>query len=130
MAAGRAPIRKKPNAGYGFGCYLGACRWKGKIYTVRKIDLLTAWRRIAAMALVLTVQALGRGATEVNPVMAWLFEQNLLLASTFKLGIGLVVATTIWRLRRYRHVLELALVLTGVFVLVLGYHIAGRFHVA
>lgn len=82
-----------------------------------------------AIDLVLTVQALGRGATEANPVMAWLFEQDLLLASAFKLGIGLFVALTIWRLRRYRRVLELGLVLTGVFVLVFGYHLVGRLFV-
>ena len=79
-----------------------------------------------AMDLVLTVQALGRGATEANPVMAWLFDQDLLLAATFKLLIGLAVTATIWRLRRYRRLLELALVLAAVFAVVLGYHLAGR----
>ena len=78
-----------------------------------------------AMDLALTVQALGRGATETNPIMAWLFDQDMLMASTFKLGLGLAVALTIWRLRKYRRVLELSLVLTGVFTLVLGYHLVG-----
>jgi hypothetical protein len=79
-----------------------------------------------AMDLILTLQALRLGATEANPVMAWLFDQDLLLASSFKLGLGTAVAITIWRLRRYRRVLELSLVLAGVFVLVVGYHLAGQ----
>ena len=78
-----------------------------------------------AMDLALTVQALSRGATEVNPFMAWLFDLDLLVASTFKLGLGLAVALTLWRLRRYRRILELSLVLAGAFVLVLAYHFAG-----
>jgi len=78
-----------------------------------------------ALDLALTVQALKRGATEANPVMAWLLEQDMLMASTLKLGLGLAVALTVWQLRKYRRMLELSLVLVGFFGLVLGYHLAG-----
>ena len=78
-----------------------------------------------ALDLVLTVQALDRGATEANPIMAWLFGQGLPIATAFKLGVGLVVTLAIWRLRKYRRMLELSLVLTGVFTLVFAYHLAG-----
>lgn len=78
-----------------------------------------------ALDLVLTVQALDRGAIEANPIMAWLFDQGLPTASAFKLGLGTLVALAIWKLREYRRILELSLVIAGVFTLVFGYHVIG-----
>ena len=72
------------------------------------------------------MQALDRGAAEANPIMAWLFDQGMLMASVFKLGVGVTVALAIWRLRVYRRILELSLLLAAVFTLVLAYHVAGR----
>ncbi len=100
---------------------------------------LTAYRRepgaIAAVLglilalnaadLILTVRALGRGTGEANPLMAWLFDQHTVLAAIFKLAVGLAVTAVIWRLRRYRRVLELSIVLTALFGLVLSYHLVG-----
>ncbi len=107
--------------------------------TSRYQSALTAYRRepgaIAAVLglilalnaadLILTVRALGRGTGEANPLMAWLFEQHMGLAATFKLAVGLAVTAAIWRLRRYRRVLELSIVLTALFGLVLSYHLVG-----
>ena len=56
--------------------------------------------------LVLTIRALGRGATEANPVMAALFELGPVTAGAFKVLVGLTFALIVWRLRRYRRVLE------------------------
>ena len=78
-----------------------------------------------ATDLVLTVRALGRGTGEANPLMAWLFEQHMGLAATFKLAVGLAVTAAIWRLRRYRRVLELSIVLAALFGLVHSYHMIG-----
>ncbi len=57
--------------------------------------------------------------------MAWAFDQGMLFASSFKLGIGLFIVLSIWHLRRYRLILELSLVLTGLFSLVFAYHLVG-----
>ncbi len=107
--------------------------------TSRYQSALTAYRRepgaIAAILglilvlnaadLILTVRALGRGAGEVNPLMAWLFDQHVGLAAIFKLAIGIAVTVVIWRLRRYRRVLELSIVLAALLGLVLSYHMVG-----
>ena len=107
--------------------------------TSRYQSALTAYRRqpgaIAAVLglilalnaadLILTVRALGRGTGEANPLMAWLFDQHAVLAAIFKLAVGLAVTAVIWRLRRYRRVLELSIVLTALFGLVLSYHLVG-----
>ncbi len=74
---------------------------------------------------ILTVRARGRGTGEANPLMAWLFEQHMGLAATFKLAVGLAVTAVIWRLRRYRRMLELSIVLAALFGLVLSYHMIG-----
>ena len=78
-----------------------------------------------AADLALTGQALERGATEANPIMAWMFDQGMMAASTFKLAVGFGIALVIWRLRKYRRVLELSLTLAGIFTLVLAYHLVG-----
>lgn len=107
--------------------------------TSRYQSALTAYRRqrraiavilglilvLNATDLILTVRALGRGTGEANPLMAWLFEQHVGLAAIFKLAIGIAVTVVIWRLRRYRRVLELSIVLAALFGLVLSYHMAG-----
>ncbi len=107
--------------------------------TSRYQSALTAYRRepgaIAAVLglilalnaadLILTVRALGRGTGEANPLMAWLFDQHTVLAAIFKLAVGLAVTAVIWRLRRYRRVLELSIVLPALFGLVLSYHLVG-----
>lgn len=107
--------------------------------TSRYQSALTAYRRqrgaiavilglilvLNATDLILTVRALGRGTGEANPLMAWLFEQHIGLAAIFKLAIGIAVTVVIWRLRRYRRVLELSIVLAALFGLVLSYHMVG-----
>ncbi len=72
--------------------------------------------------LLLTVRALSMGAVEVNPVMAWLFETDPVLAATFKLAVGFGIALAVWAARRYRRILETSLVLVAIMTLVLVYH--------
>lgn len=59
--------------------------------------------------LLLTAQALEMGASELNPIMALLFDADLVLAGLFKVVVGGVVVLGIWALRRYRRALELSL---------------------
>ncbi len=66
--------------------------------------------------MVLTLRALELGAVEVNPIMAALINADPLIASIFKVTIGIVVVAAMWAMRRYRRVLEASLLLLGGFV--------------
>lgn len=72
--------------------------------------------------LLLTVQALSLGATEANPIMAYLFALDPTLAALFKVVVGAGIALAIWSARRYRRILETSLFMVGVMTAVLLYH--------
>jgi hypothetical protein len=72
--------------------------------------------------LLLTVQALSMGAVEANPVMAWLFATDPVLAALFKLAVGFGMAAAVWAARRYRRILEMSFVMVAVMTVVLVYH--------
>ncbi len=74
--------------------------------------------------LLLTIRALGRGASEINPIMAALFDSSPALASAVKLLVGAGVVLVIWRMRRYRRILEVSLVALAGFGAVLAYQVA------
>lgn len=71
----------------------------------------------------LTVRALERGASEANPVMAALFEASPALAGSIKLLLGLAVVLVIWRMRRYRRILQISLLALAGFSAVLAYQL-------
>lgn len=71
----------------------------------------------------LTIRALDRGAIEVNPVMAALFDVDPAVAGAVKLLLGLGVVLVIWQMRRYRRILEVSLVALGGFSLLLAYQL-------
>jgi hypothetical protein len=73
--------------------------------------------------LLLTLRALDRAATEANPLLAVLFDYNPAVAGAFKLLAGLGVVLVIWRMRRYRRILELSLVALALFGVVLAYQL-------
>jgi hypothetical protein len=80
---------------------------------------------LSALDLVLTQIALGRGAAELNPVMASLLGAGIMPAVLLKAAVTVFVIGVIWSLRRYRRILELSLfLLTGLALLTL-YHLAG-----
>ncbi|MDH3259579.1 MAG: DUF5658 family protein [Acidimicrobiia bacterium] len=72
--------------------------------------------------LLLTVQALSQGAIEVNPIMAWFFAVDPVMAAVFKLVVGSGVALAVWLARRYRRMLETSLALVAVMTIVLAVH--------
>ena len=72
----------------------------------------------------LTVRALDRGAVEVNPLMAALFDFDPAVAGGVKLLLGTTVVLVIWQMRRYRRILELSLVSLAGFTVVLVYQLA------
>ncbi len=76
------------------------------------------------MDLLLTLRALEQGAREANPLMAALFDISPAVAGATKLLIGLGVVLVIWRMRRYRRILEVSLVALAGFSAILAYQLA------
>ena len=71
----------------------------------------------------LTLRALDRGASEVNPVMAVLFDVGPAAAGSVKLLLGFGVVLVMWQMRRYRRILAVSLVALGGFSAVLVYQL-------
>ncbi|NNC92374.1 MAG: hypothetical protein HKN80_07745 [Acidimicrobiia bacterium] len=71
-----------------------------------------------------TVRALDRGAIEVNPLMATLFDIDPALAGAVKVLLGIGVVLVIWQMRRYRRMLEVSLLAVAGFSLVFAYQLA------
>lgn len=74
---------------------------------------------------VLTARALAVGSREINPVMRALFAADPLLAGVFKIATGLAVTLVIWRLRRFRLILQLGLFVFFLYVALIAYHLYG-----
>jgi hypothetical protein len=73
----------------------------------------------------LTAFAIQQGASEGNPVMAALFGVDALAAGLFKVALMLAMTFVIWRSRRYRRVLELAVIATMMYTALIAYHLFG-----
>jgi hypothetical protein len=80
---------------------------------------------LSALDMALTVNALERGAVELNPVMAALLGGGTIPAVAFKLTLTLAVAAAMWILRGYRQVLELSLLVLAGLGLLIVYHVIG-----
>jgi hypothetical protein len=72
-----------------------------------------------------TLIGLERGAVEVNPVMTSFLGLGPSSAAIFKVAIMLAVSLTIWAGRRYRRILEFAVLATGIYAALIVYHIVG-----
>ena len=72
----------------------------------------------------LTVRVLESGGTELNPLMARLFEIGPVVAATAKLGLVGAAALVLLTLSRYRRALEASLVLLISFTALMFYHAA------
>ncbi len=70
-----------------------------------------------------TLLALDRGAVEVNPVMTFFFNIDSLSAVLFKITLVLAISLAVWWGRRYRRILEFAVLSTAVYAALIGYHI-------
>lgn len=73
----------------------------------------------------MTASILDAGGAEANPVMRQLYGAGVWQAVAFKVAIGAAMTATIWSLRRYRRIVEIALVILAVFGAVVLYEIAG-----
>jgi len=76
---------------------------------------------IADMAF--TFRALGRGFQEVNPVMAGLLGAGHGFAAFVKIGVSVVLAAAGWRFRRFRRVIEAALLVVILTMVVALYYV-------
>jgi len=72
-----------------------------------------------------TLLALDRGAVEANPVMTSLFSMGTVSAGLFKIAVVLAISLTVWWGRKYRRILEFAVLSTALYVALVGYHIVG-----
>ena len=72
-----------------------------------------------------TVLGLERGAIEANPLMSFLFGVDSYAAGLFKVAIMLTVSLVVWRARKYRHMLEFAVVVTTAYAVLIVYHLIG-----
>jgi hypothetical protein len=76
---------------------------------------------LSAVDLVLTHRLLALGATEANPLMAAALDAGVVPAAILKAAVTLPVAGAVWWLRRYRRVLELSMVVTGLLAALVVY---------
>jgi hypothetical protein len=84
--------------------------------------LLTA-NLLSILDLVFTLRALQNGAQEGNPLMKALLDWNPAVAGCVKVGIILGLSLLIWRLRRYRMILQVALFALVMYGGIIAYHI-------
>jgi hypothetical protein len=72
----------------------------------------------------LTYRVLQAGGSELNPIMARLFEISPIVAASTKLGTVGVAVLVLLTLRRYRRTLEASLILLVAFTALMFYHAA------
>lgn len=72
-----------------------------------------------------TFRALDRGLRELNPVMAGLLDAGHGIAAIVKVGVAVVLAAAGWWLRRFRRVIEAALLVVALMTAVVLYHLVG-----
>jgi hypothetical protein len=110
---------------------------EGRISALRHRLIKTYAQRMSLIAVVigsivtlntldffLTLRALDLGARELNPAMAWMLENNVVLTGILKIGLGIEIGFLVWRLRRYRLVLEGSLLVLAVMFALTLYHVA------
>ena len=84
--------------------------------------LLTA-NILSILDLVFTLRALRHGAVEGNPLMKALFDWDPTMGAIVKVGIIMALSLLIWRMRRYRIILQVAVFALVLFGAVVVYHI-------
>jgi hypothetical protein len=87
--------------------------------------LLAAVNVLNVADFTLTLNVLGAGGGEANPLMRSLFALSPVWAGVFKVLAVLLASLLVWRFKRYRAALLTALVMVAVFAGVLLYHICG-----
>lgn len=73
----------------------------------------------------LTLNALGNGFAEGNPIMGFLFEMSPAWAGVFKILAVVLASLIVWQLKRYRKALLAAILMLAVFAGVFIWHVYG-----
>lgn len=118
--------RMDPSVGRARGSYLGWIRRLSESpERVALLMLSIVVLNIADMAF--TFRALDRGLRELNPVMAGLLDAGHGVAAIVKIGVSVALAAIGWWFRRFRRVIEVALIAVTLMSLVVLYHVLGYF---
>jgi hypothetical protein len=91
------------------------------------VAVLVAMNVLSVTDLALTVAALDRGAVELNPVIRPLLDQSPWLAAAAKALLVGAATLLIWRFRRYRMILQVALIGVAFFGLIVAYQVVFGF---
>lgn len=78
---------------------------------------------LSILDLVFTLHALQHGAVEGNPLMKALFDWDPTIGAVVKVGIIMALSLLIWRMRRYRIILQVAVFALVLFGAIVAYHI-------
>lgn len=90
------------------------------------LALLLAANVMNVLDFLLTLSALEAGYAEGNPLLASIITTRPALAAALKILCIGVVSLVVWRLRRHRLVLEVALLMFAAFAAVLLWHAYGH----
>jgi len=114
--------RTNPSAGRVRLAYLGWIRRLSES-PGRAALLMTAIVVLSIADMAFTFRALDRGLQEVNPVMAGLLDASHGVAAFVKIGVSVALAAAGWWLRRFRRVIEVALIVVTLMSVVVLYHV-------
>jgi len=91
----------------------------------RLLGLLALVNALNLADFALTLNALGSGGAEANPIMKSLFALGPIWAGVFKVVLILGASLLVWRYRSFRGALVAALMMMAIFAAVLAYHVLG-----
>ena len=88
-------------------------------------ELLVLINLLSLIDLLVTLAVLRMGATELNPIMARLFEFGPTPAAAAKIGIVFAATLGLWVLRRHRSALATAVILMAVYGSLVTFELVG-----
>jgi hypothetical protein len=93
-------------------------------------EVLVLINVLSALDLFITLMVLRLGATELNPLMAYLFELGQVPAALAKLGLVVTATAGLWVLRRHRAALTTAFGLAVAYGALISFEVAGLLRLA
>lgn len=73
----------------------------------------------------LTVNVLKNGGGELNPLMKYLFESQSETAFLFKMSVTVLLFSLVWKYRKFRKIVLLAVNMVATYVFLMAYHAFG-----
>jgi hypothetical protein len=116
--------RVDPSVGRRRAAYL---RWIRRISDspARSAVLMASIVALNVADMAFTFAALDRGLEELNPIVAALLDSGHGVAAFVKIGVSVLLAAAGWRFRRFRRVIEAALLVVAIMSGVVVYHLLG-----